>query len=86
MAGGAAEDVEGAGDVGLGADDGAHEGGFAAAGGAEEAGDAAAGDLEGEVVEHGARGAAGAAADGEAVGVDGGGAGDDGVSDPLFIM
>ncbi len=72
VAGGAAEDVEGAGDVGLRADDGAQEGGFAAAGGAEEAGDAAAGDVEGDVGDDGAGGAAGAAADGQAVRVHGG--------------
>lgn len=50
---GAAEDVEGAGDVGLGTHDGAHEGGLSAAGGAEEAGDAAAGDVEGDAVDDG---------------------------------
>ncbi len=68
VARGVAEDVEGAGDLGLGADDGAHQGGFAAAGGAEEAGDAAAGHVEGEGVEDGAA----ASGDGEVVGVDGG--------------
>ena len=46
--------TEGAGDLGLRADDGAHQGGLAAAGGAEEAGDAAAGRLE----RHGVRGPA----------------------------
>lgn len=73
VARGVAEDVEGAGDVGLGADDGAHQGGLSAAGGAEEAGDAAAGDVEGDGVEDRTAAAAGAAADGEAVGADGGG-------------
>lgn len=52
--GGAAEDLEGAADLGLAADDGAHEGGLAAAGGAEEAGDAAGGDGEIEAAQDGA--------------------------------
>lgn len=65
VAGGAAEDVEGAGDLGLGADDGAHEGRLAAAGGAEQAGDLAAGDGEAE----GSQDRAGAAGDGEVFGV-----------------
>ncbi len=65
VARGAAEDVEGAGDLGLGADDGPHQRRFAAAGGAEEAGDAAAGDGEAEAAQHGA----GAPDDGEVLGV-----------------
>ena len=51
VAGGLAEDVQGAADLGLGADDRAHQGGLPAAGGAEEAGDPAAGDGEVEAVE-----------------------------------
>ena len=67
VAGGVAEDVEGAGDLGLGADDRAHEGGLAAAGGAEQAGDLAARDGEVEAAQDGA----GASDDGEGFGVDG---------------
>lgn len=68
MAGGSAEDVEGAGDLGLSADDRAHQRGLAAARGAEEAGDLAAWQVEGEAAQDGA----GASDDGETVGVDGG--------------
>lgn len=67
MACGAAEDLEGAGDLGLGADDGTHEGGFAAAGGAEEAGDPAGFDGEVEAPQD----RAAASLDGEATGLDG---------------
>ena len=67
VAGGAAEDVEGAGDVGLGADDRPHEGRLSAARGAEQAGDLAARDGEVEVAQDGA----GASDDGETFGLDG---------------
>ncbi len=66
VAGGEAEDVQGAGDLGLGADDRPHQGGLAASRGAEQAGDLAAGDLEVESAED----VAGAADDGEGGGVD----------------
>lgn len=68
MARGAAEHVEGAGDLGLGAHDGTHQGGFAAARGAQEAGDPAGFDSEAEAVQDGA----GASYDREAMGLDGG--------------
>ncbi|GFM97826.1 hypothetical protein Sfulv_26370 [Streptomyces fulvorobeus] len=69
MAGRVAEDVEGAGDLGLGADDGAHERALSAAGGAEEAGDPAGFDGEAEAAQDGAV----ASYDGEGAGFDGGG-------------
>lgn len=65
---GAAEHVEGAGDLGLGAHDGPHQGRFAAAGGAQEAGDPAG--FDGEV--DGAQDGAIASYDREAAGLDGG--------------
>lgn len=65
---GAAEDVQGAGDLGLGADDRAHERRLATAGRAEQSGDLAARDGEVEGAEDGA----GAAGDGEGFGLDGG--------------
>ncbi|GGJ46041.1 hypothetical protein GCM10010121_066740 [Streptomyces brasiliensis] len=71
MTGESAEDFEGAGDLGLGADDGAHQRGLAAARGAEQAGDLAAWDGEFEAAEDGA----GSAYDGEADGPDRGGLG-----------
>ncbi len=66
ISGGVAQDVEDAGDLGLGAGHRPHEGGLAAARGAEEAGDAAGGDGEVEGVQDGA----GASDGGEAAGGD----------------
>lgn len=67
VAGGLAEDLEGAGDLGLRADDGTHQGRLSAAGRAEEAGDTAGRDAEVDTAQDGAV----SSYDGEAAGQDG---------------